>query len=95
MDAVAQIGSAYWLPNTAGKLHTGPVHPLHPQLKAFIDDWLAQRPDATVGSALRRTWPRFSIARVDRGVARWPAAGIGHVHTSSAIRSLLKPSTAA
>lgn len=81
VDAVVQIGSAYWLRVPVGKLHTDRYIPLHPQLKAFIDDWLAQRPDALRSDLLFvERGRRFSIARVDRAVAKVAkAAGIGHV----------------
>jgi site-specific recombinase XerC len=42
-DAVVQIGSAHWLRVPVGKLHTDRYIPLHPQLKAMLDDWLANR----------------------------------------------------
>ena len=41
VDAVVQIGSAYWLRVPVGKLHSDRYIPLHPQLKALLDDWLA------------------------------------------------------
>ena len=45
VDAVVQIGSAYWLRVPLGKLHNDRYIPLHQQLKIMIDDWLATRPD--------------------------------------------------
>ena len=46
VDAVVQIGSAYWLRIPIGKLHNDRYIPLHPQLKTLLDDWLADhRPD--------------------------------------------------
>ena len=41
VDAVVQIGSAYWLRVPVGKLHNDRYIPLHPQLKELLDDWLA------------------------------------------------------
>ena len=41
VDAVVQIGSAYWLRIPIGKLHNDRYLPLHPQLKALLDDWIA------------------------------------------------------
>ena len=41
IDAVVQIGSAYWLHVPVGKLHNDRYIPLHPQLKDLLDDWLA------------------------------------------------------
>jgi hypothetical protein len=43
VDAVVQIGSAYSLRVPVGKLHSDRYVPLHPQLKALLDDWLARR----------------------------------------------------
>jgi site-specific recombinase XerD len=40
VDAVVQIGSAYWLRIPIGKLHNDRYLPLHPQLKALLDDWI-------------------------------------------------------
>jgi site-specific recombinase XerD len=81
VDAVVQIGSAYWLRVPVGKLHTDRYIPLHPQLKTFIDDWLAQRPEGLRSDLLFvERGRRFSIARVDRAVAKVAkTAGIGHV----------------
>ena len=50
IDAVVQIGSAYWLRIPLGKLHNDRYIPLHPQLKTMIDSWLA----ATAGLASQR-----------------------------------------
>ncbi|MFJ8023587.1 tyrosine-type recombinase/integrase [Streptomyces sp. NPDC096311] len=50
IDAVMQIGSAYWLRVPVGKMHTDRYVPLHPQLKRLLDDWLLHRPEG-----LRRT----------------------------------------
>ena len=82
MDAVVQIGSAYWLRVPVGKLHTDRYIPLDPQLTTFIDDWLAQRPDGLRSELLFvERGRRFSIARVDRAVAKVAKAGVivGHV----------------
>ena len=38
VDAVVQIGSAYWLRIPIGKLHNDRYIPLHPQLKELLDD---------------------------------------------------------
>lgn len=81
IDAVVQIGSAYWLHVPLGKLHTDRYIPLHPQLKELLDEWLEQRP-----ASLREPYlfiergRRISEQRVDKAVARVArAAGIGHV----------------
>jgi site-specific recombinase XerD len=80
VDAVVQIGSAYWLRVPVGKLHTDRYIPLHPQLKALIDSWLAQRPEGLRSDLLFvERGRRLSVARVDRAVAKVArAAGIGH-----------------
>lgn len=82
IDAVVQIGSAFWLRTPVGKLHNDRYIPLHPNLKTLIDDWLADRP-ALLRSDLmfiERGRP-IPAQRVDRAVQRaGAAAGIGHVH---------------
>ena len=40
VDAVVQIGSAFWLRIPLGKLHTDRYVPLHPDLKDLLDDWI-------------------------------------------------------
>lgn len=45
LDAVVQIGSAYWLRVPVGKLHNDRYIPLYPQLKTLLDEWLADRPE--------------------------------------------------
>lgn len=40
VDAVVQIGSAYWLRIPIGKLHNDRYIPLHPQLKELLDEWI-------------------------------------------------------
>ena len=81
VDAVVQIGSAYWLHVPLGKLRTDRYIPLHPQLKDLLDQWLATRP-----AGLRSDYlfldrgRRIGQNRVDRAVAQAAqAAGIGHV----------------
>jgi integrase len=44
VNAVVQIGSAYWLHVPVGKLRSDRYIPLHPQLKELLDTWLAARP---------------------------------------------------
>ena len=81
IDAVVQIGSAYWLRVPLGKLHNDRYIPLHPQLKAMIDTWLEGRPDGLRSDLLfidrgRRIPP----SRVDQAVLKVArAAGIGRV----------------
>jgi site-specific recombinase XerD len=81
VDAVVQIGSAYWLRVPLGKLHNDRYIPLHPQLKALLDAWLARRPDGLRSNLLFvEHGRRIAVSRVDRAVAKVAqAAGIGHV----------------
>ena len=51
VDAVVQIGSAYWLHVPLGKLRTDRYIPLHPQLKELLDEWIVRRP-----ATLREPW---------------------------------------
>ena len=44
IDAVVQIGSAFWLRTPVGKMHTDRYIPLHPSLKQMLDRWLAVGP---------------------------------------------------
>jgi integrase len=81
VDAVVQIGSAYWLRVPVGKLHNDRYIPLHPQLKQQLDDWLAARPDRLRSPLIFTDWGRpIPHARVDRALVRVAtAAGIEHV----------------
>jgi integrase len=81
VDSVVQIGSVYWLHVPLGKLRSDRYIPLHPQLKALLDEWVAQRP-----AGLREPWlfiergRRICKQRVQDAVANAArAAGIGHV----------------
>jgi site-specific recombinase XerD len=81
VDAVVQIGSAYWLRIPIGKLHTDRYIPLHPQLKQLLDAWLADRPDVLRSDLLfvERGRP-IGTSRVDHALAKVAqAAGIGHL----------------
>jgi integrase len=75
IDAVVQIGSAYWLRVPIGKLHNDRYIPLHPQLKTLLDDWLADRPAGLRSDLifLDRGRP-IPPARVDRALAKVAAA---------------------
>lgn len=81
IDAVVQIGSAYWLRVPVGKLRNDRYIPLHPQLKDQLDDWLAARPDGLRSHLIFTDWGRpIPHARVDRALAKVAAAaGIEHV----------------
>jgi len=70
-DAVVQIGSAYWLRIPLGKLHNDRYIPLHPQLKALLDDHIAGRPQGLRSNLLfvHRGRP-ISAGRVDRALPR-------------------------
>jgi len=79
VDAVVQIGSAFWLRVPIGKLHNDRYIPLHPQLKALIDEWLAARSDVLRTDYLFTDHGRrITASRVDRAVAKVArAAGLG------------------
>lgn len=82
VDAVVEIGAAYWLRVPVGKLHTDRFIPLHPQLKMMLDDWIADQRSAGVRSQLifvdkGRPIPAQRVDRVLDRVAA--AAGIGNV----------------
>ena len=81
VDAVVQIGSAYWLRVPVGKMHTDRYVPLHPELKALIDDWLAARPEAPRLNLLFCEHGRpISSTRLQLALGKAAeAAGIGHV----------------
>ncbi len=81
IDAVVQIGSAYWLRVPVGKLHNDRYIPLHPQLKTLLDDWLTERPQGLRSDLIFLDWGRpIPHARVDRALAKVAAAaGIGKV----------------
>lgn len=80
-DAVVQIGSAYWLRIPVGKMHTDRYVPLHPELKALIDDWLSTRDSAVRSNLLlcEHGGP-ISNSRLDTAIHKAAeSAGIGHV----------------
>jgi integrase len=80
VDAVVQIGSAFWLRIPVGKLHNDRYIPLHPQLKDLLDDWLDRRATGLRSELLFiEHGRRISQTRVDRAVADCARrAGIGH-----------------
>ena len=82
VDAVVQIGSAYWLRIPVGKLHNDRYIPLHPQLKDMLDDWITHhRPTGlrTDRLLVERNRPLHRPSgRPPRSPAR-REAGIGHV----------------
>jgi len=82
VDAVVQIGSAFWLRIPVGKLHNDRYIPLHPQLKEMLDDWIANHRPAGLRSdrlLLERNRPVTSL-RVATALSRLAnEAGIGHV----------------
>ena len=81
IDAVVQIGSAYWLRVPLGKLHDDRYIPLHPQLKELLDDWLANRPEGLRSELMFIDHGRpITHVRIDTALARVAErAGIGHV----------------
>ncbi len=81
VDSVVQIGSGYWLRVPLGKLRNDRYIPLHPQLKALIDEWVARR-----SAGLRSNFlfidrgRRITKSRVEDAVHKAAArAGIGHI----------------
>ena len=69
VDAVVQIGSAYWLRIPVGKLHNDRYIPLHPQLKQLLDSWLATRPEDLRSKLMFTERGRpLTTARVDAAV---------------------------
>jgi len=82
VDAVVQIGSAYWLRIPVGKLHNDRYIPLHPQLKEFLDDWITHHRPKTSRSKLLLLEHNRPITshRVANTLNRLSSqAGIGHV----------------
>jgi integrase/recombinase XerD len=82
VDAVVQIGSAYWLRIPIGKLHNDRYIPLHPQLKELLDDWITHyRPNGLRTNRLLLEHNRpISSHRVTAALRRVSeAAGIGNV----------------
>lgn len=82
VDAVVQIGSAFWLRIPVGKLHNDRYIPLHPQLKELLDDWIANHRPAGVRSDRlliehHRPITGYRVSQIlhDQAVD----AGIGHV----------------
>ncbi len=81
VDAVVQIGAAYWLHVPVGKLHTDRYIPLHPQLKELLDGWLAGRSEGLRSKLMFIEQGRpIPVSRVDAAVTKAAtAAGIGPV----------------
>ncbi|MFZ1438536.1 MAG: site-specific integrase [Candidatus Microthrix subdominans] len=82
IDAVVQIGSAYWLRIPVGKLHNDRYIPLHPELKDLFDDWIANdRPTGLRSERLLLEHGRpVTKLRVANALSRIAVdAGIGHV----------------
>jgi integrase/recombinase XerD len=82
VDAVVQIGSAFWLRIPVGKLHNDRYIPLHPQLKELLDDWVTNHRPAGVRSdrlLIDRNRPitGYRVSQILHDQAT--AAGIGHV----------------
>jgi integrase/recombinase XerD len=82
VDAVVQIGSAFWLRIPLGKLHNDRYVPLHPDLKDMLDDWVAHhRPRGLRSDRLLIDNNRpITNHHITRALNRLSAsAGIGHV----------------
>jgi len=82
VDAVVQIGSAFWLRIPVGKLHNDRYIPLHPQLKDMLDDWINHHRPAGLRTdrlLVERNRPLTAL-RVATALSRLAEqAGIGHV----------------
>jgi site-specific recombinase XerD len=82
VDAVVQIGSAFWLRIPLGKLHNDRYIPLHPELKDMLDDWITNHRPTGLRSdrlLLERNRPISSL-RVSTALDQASnQAGIGHV----------------
>ena len=82
VDAVVQIGSAFWLRIPVGKLHNDRYIPLHPDLKTPLDAWIDNHRPSGLRSdrlLLERGRPITKL-RVANALARIANdAGIGHV----------------
>ncbi|WP_327593367.1 tyrosine-type recombinase/integrase [Streptomyces chartreusis] len=81
IDAVVQIGSAYWLRVPVGKMHTDRYVPLHPQLKTLLDDWLLHRPEGLRSNLLFTDHGRpVNASRIEAAVRKAAErAGLGRV----------------
>ncbi|CAL9279386.1 tyrosine-type recombinase/integrase [Streptomyces sp. enrichment culture] len=82
IDAVVQIGSAYWLRSApVGKMHTDRYVPLHPQLKTLLDDWLLHRPEGLRSNLLFTDHGRpVNASRIEAAVRKAAErAGLGRV----------------
>lgn len=82
VDAVVQIGSAYWLRIPIGKLHNDRYIPLHPDLKALLDDWITvhRPPGLRTDRLLVEHHRPISSHRVTAALDQHATvAGIGHV----------------
>ena len=82
IDAVVQIGSAFWLRIPIGKLHNDRYIPLHPDLKDILDDWITKhRPTGLRSDRLLLENGRpITKLRVSNAVSHIAtSAGIGHV----------------
>lgn len=81
IDAIVQIGSAYWLRVPVGKMHTDRYVPLHPQLKTLLDEWLLRRPEGLRSNLLFTDHGRpINASRIETAVRRAAEqAGLGRV----------------
>jgi len=82
VDAVVQIGSAFWLRIPVGKLHNDRYIPLHPDLKTLLDDWINNHRSGKLRSdrLLLENGRPITKYRVANSLSRISqAAGIGHV----------------
>jgi site-specific recombinase XerD len=69
VDASVRIGDAWWLHVPVGKLHNNRFIPLHPGVKALLDEWLAARPPVRSDLMFIEQGRPIGVVRVR---ARWP-----------------------
>jgi integrase len=81
IDAIVQIGEGQWLRTPVGKLHTDRYIPLHPRVKALLDEWIAHRGEQPESRLMFIDRGRpIPQTRVDTAVQLAATnAGVGHV----------------
>ncbi|MGH2791177.1 MAG: tyrosine-type recombinase/integrase [Actinomycetota bacterium] len=80
ISAIVQIGSSWWLKVPVGKLHNDRFIPLHPNVKALLDEWLAVRPAVRSELMFVEHGRPIGVGRVNAAVKDVAArAGLGKV----------------
>lgn len=80
-DAIVQIGEGHWLRTPVGKLHNDRYVPLHPKVKALLQEWSEHRGTLANTDLMFTDRGRpIPQTRVDTAVRRAAtAAGLGHI----------------